>query len=237
MGPHAPEPAPGKKERHHVPVGRVVRKPETTGRTDADSPTPMIAAPLAKSGGNLSAKHVVALQRTVGNTAVGAVIQRDAIQRDGTAPAKPRAKLKLDLGWLDLEGGGLQRNEQVAAIARLGIASLQDELADVESDQVKTEAKEWIDTVRGALPYFDKHGPEPIGDAMVPLIEHQIDQLAKVRQGIQRDKDSQLEVALRGLSCAPRRRPRRRSKRCSPRSTTPCGRRSARATAPRSRTR
>jgi hypothetical protein len=193
MGLHAPEPAAGKAERRRrAAVSRGRQQPSTTGRADADGSAPEIAAQVTRAGGSLSARQVVALQRAAGNTAVS-----DIVQRDGTAPTKPRAKVKLDLGWLDLSGGGIQTNEQLAAVARLAIASLESDLADIESDQVKTDAKEWMDTIRGSLPYFDRHGPEPIDESMVPLVNHQIDRLAAIHREVQKDKDGQLADALR----------------------------------------
>ena len=121
----------------------------------------------------------------------------------GTAPpaihrqAKPRAKVKLDLGWLDLTGGGLQTNEQLAAMAHLVMSSLESDLAEVESESVKARVNEWMKTIRGVLPYFEHHASEPIDEGMVPLINQQIDELAAIRNEIQEDKDSRLREALR----------------------------------------
>jgi hypothetical protein len=121
----------------------------------------------------------------------------------GTAPpaihrqAKPRAKVKLELGWLDLTGGGLQTNGQLAAIASLAMSSLESDLAEVESDSVKARANEWMKTIRGVLPYFEHHAPEPIDDGMVLLINQQIDELVAIRNEIQKDKDNRLRQALR----------------------------------------
>lgn len=160
---------------------------------------------MTRAKAPLSLRYVFALQRAVGNAAVSTVLQRAPgaatvgaiLQRDGTAPTRPRAKVSLDLGWLDLSGGGVQTNEQLAAVARVAIASLESDMADIESDQVATDAKEWISTVRGSLPYFDRHGSEPIDESMVPLVNHQLDRLAAIRGNIQRDKVAQLADALR----------------------------------------
>lgn len=187
---HARDRAAGKPERRrHIQMSRVT--PTASKHSEADTVAPETAAQLARSGGSLSTRHLAALQRTVGNSAV-----RGIVQRDSSAPAKPAAKVNIDLGWLDIEGGGIQRNEQVAAVARLAIGSLQEQLVDIDSDEVRTQANEWMDSIRSYLPYFDKHGPEPIDQAMVPLINQQVDRLADIRAKIQRDKDGQLIVAL-----------------------------------------
>lgn len=111
--------------------------------------------------------------------------------------AKPRAKVNIDLGWLDLQGGGLQTNGQLAAVARLAMSSVESDLADVESDSVKAEASDWLQTIKNILPYFDKRESEPIDEGMVPLINHQVDRLAAIRKAIQEDKDERLREALR----------------------------------------
>jgi Domain of unknown function (DUF4157) len=118
---------------------------------------------------------------------------RPAIQRQ----PKPRAKVNLDLGWLDLVGGGLQTNGQLAALARLTIGTLESDLADVESDSVKDQANEWIQTISGSLPFFERHASEPIDEVMVPLINQQIDQLIAIRNAIQEEKVARLHEALR----------------------------------------
>lgn len=191
MGSHIRDPASGQPDRRRGAAdGRAAHKPTRTKGSDTDGASPETAAKLATNGGSMSPRHVVALQRSIGNSAVG-----DVVQRNGPAPPKP--KVNLDLGWLDLGGGGIQRNDQLAAVARLSIASLESDLADVDSDEVRTAARKWIETVRGSLPYFDRHGPEPIDESLVPLVNHQIDELVAIRQDIQRDKDRQLTDALR----------------------------------------
>jgi hypothetical protein len=111
--------------------------------------------------------------------------------------AKPHAKINIDLGWLDVSGDGVQTNRQLAAIARLAINSLESDLADVESNSVKAQANEWLQTIKGSLPFFDRHASEPINEDMVPLINHQIDQLAAIRNAILEDKVTRLREALR----------------------------------------
>ena len=140
----------------------------------------------------MSEARLFALQRTAGNAAVGHLVQRQS-----KGETKPRAKVNLDLGWLDLSGGGLQTNGQLAAAARLTIASLQDDLADVESADVVTKATEWIQTVKGVLPFFERHAEEPIDEGMVGLVNLQIDKLAEVRSAIREDKVARLRDALR----------------------------------------
>lgn len=194
MGQHALEPPAGKVARRRDVAVRPppLRQPSTKGRADPTGSTPEIAAQQADANGTLSAKHVLALQRAAGNSAVSG-----ALQRDGTASTKPRAKINLDLGWLDLSGGGIQTNEQLAAVARLAISSLESDLTDVESDQVRNDVKEWIAAIQASLPYFDRHGAEQIDASMVPLVNHQIDRLTAIRREVQIDKNTQLADALR----------------------------------------
>jgi len=147
-------------------------------------------------GLGMSSGRLVALQHAAGNAAVSRLVQRDG-PAPAPAPAKPRAKINVDLGWLDIEGGGLQTNEQLAALARLTIGSLESDLADVESSSVKKQANEWIQTVKDYLPFFDRHASEPIDEGLVPLVNHQIDQLIEIRGAIQEDKVARLREALR----------------------------------------
>lgn len=111
-------------------------------------------------------------------------------------PAPAGAKIKIDLGWL-VSGSQIQTNAQLAAVARFYAGQLESDLAEVESDSVKSQANEWLKTVKNALPYFEKHASEPINEAMVPLINHEIDQLTAIRAAMQEDKDNQLREALR----------------------------------------
>ncbi|MCD5341573.1 hypothetical protein LR392_04935 [Arthrobacter sp. AK04] len=110
---------------------------------------------------------------------------------------KPHAKVNLDLGWLDLSGDGLQTNGQLATVARLTIIALESDLEDVESDSVKVQANEWLQTSKGSLPFFDRHASEPIDESLVPLVNYQIDQLVAIRNAIQQDKVTRLHDALR----------------------------------------
>lgn len=155
----------------------------------ADTVSPAVAVGLARAGGRLSVQQVASLQRAVGNAGVTAVLQRDE-----PTPA-PHPAVNLDLGWLD-DNAKVSTNGQIVAAAHIGIGTLESALADIESDQVKTDVQEWIDTVRGALPYFERHESEAINDGMVPLINHQIDRFAAIRAEIQDDKDSRLRAAL-----------------------------------------
>jgi hypothetical protein len=155
----------------------------------AETASPAVAVGLARAGGRLSVEQVESLQRAVGNAAVTAVIQRD----EPTPTSHPA--VNLDLGWLD-DNAKVSTNGQIVAAAHLGIGTLESALPDIESDQVKTDVQEWVDTVRGALPYFERHESEAINDGMVPLINHQIDRFAAIRAEIQDDKDSRLRAAL-----------------------------------------
>ena len=155
----------------------------------AETASPAVAVGLARAGGRLSVEQVASLQRAVGNAVVTAVMQRDE-----PTPA-PHPAVNLDLGWLD-DNAKVSTNGQIVAAAHIGIGTLESALPDIESDQVKTDVQEWIDTVRGALPYFERHESEAINDGMVPLINHQIDRFGAVRAEIQDDKDSRLRAAL-----------------------------------------
>jgi hypothetical protein len=127
----------------------------------------------------------------------GAPVQRSAtaevLQRK---PVPPQAKpeIKFQFGWLFPEA--VETNEQVAAMARLAIASLQDDLGDVESAAVKTQVNDWIATVKGTLPYFDRHAGEKVDSAVVKLINYQYDELLKVREAVRQDKVIQIKEAL-----------------------------------------
>ena len=162
--------------------------PLPNGSAD-EAASPAVAAGLAHAGGRLSVQQVASLQRALGNAGVTAVIQRDE-----PTPA-PHPAVNLDLGWLD-DNAKVSTNGQIVAAAHIGIGTLESALPDIESDQVKTDVQEWIDTVRGALPYFERHESEAINDGMVPLINHQIDRFAAIRAEIQDDKDSRLRAAL-----------------------------------------
>lgn len=157
---------------------------------------------------------IAALQRSLGNRSVGQLLQRHASRSDGgisdhqptatlqrdpkrqptAQPAKP--EIKFQIGWFTDEGIPVENNGQVAALARLAIASLQEGLGDVASDTVKTQVTEWIATVKGVLPYFDQHAGEKVDSAIIPLINHQYDELLKVREAVRLDKVIQIKEAL-----------------------------------------
>jgi hypothetical protein len=166
-------------------------------------PTAVDSLPVASPG---SAAERSAHQAANGQaTAASIGTARSAIYRQATSPsqadpvnqATPGSKIKLDLGWLGLSGGGPQTNGQLVAIARFYMGQLESDLAEVESDGVKAQAQDWLQTIKDVLPYFDTHASEPIGAEMVPLINHEIDQLAAIRTAMQQDKDNQLREALR----------------------------------------
>ena len=157
-------------------------------------------------GASLSDKHLLAheLAHTVQQMSgvrrsltlvqrsdTSAVLPNQNIQQQAT---KPEIKFRID--WL-IEGGiPVETNGQVAVMARLVIASLQDDLAGVESATVAAQVAEWISTVKGFIPYFDRHMGEEINPDLVPLINHQYDNLLKVRAAVQQDKLTQIKDAL-----------------------------------------
>jgi hypothetical protein len=103
-------------------------------------------APESNEGKHLLAHeltHVV--QQESGVRRADTPVQRSAtsevLQRQPTPQqAKPEIKFRID--WLIPEGIPVETNEQVAAMARLAIASLQDDLGDVESATVKAQVRE-----------------------------------------------------------------------------------------------
>ena len=125
-------------------------------------------------------------------------VQRSAtsevLQRQPTPP-QPKPEIKFQFGWLTDEGSPVETNEQVAAMARLAIASF-DDLSDVESNAVKAQVTEWIATVKGALPYFDKHAGEKVDPSFIPLINRYYDELVEVRAAVQQDKLIQIKEAF-----------------------------------------
>jgi hypothetical protein len=129
-----------------------------------------------------------------------AVLQRECassgfLQRQAASQhAKPEIKFRI--GWLTTDGSPVETNEQLAALARLAIASLQDGLGDIESASVKTQATEWVATVKGALPYFDRHAGEKIDPSIVGLVNQQYDELVQVREAVRQDKLVQIKDAL-----------------------------------------
>jgi hypothetical protein len=127
---------------------------------------------------------------TVQRSATSEVLQRQPT----TQQAKPEIKFRI--GWLVDDGVPVETNEQVAAVARLAIASLQDDLNDVESAKVKEQVNEWIARVKGVLPYFDNHSGEKVDPAIIPLINDQYDELLKVRVAVHNDKMIQIKEAL-----------------------------------------
>jgi hypothetical protein len=193
------EPAAGRYPANRAPSGR--GKPRRPARPPGLPPIAQreIAATaghegLARTSAHAaSGEHYLAMQRSVGNAVVTRVLQRDAPQPAAPSPAKPEIKFRF--GWL--LDAPVETNLQVAAMARLAIASVQGDLDDVDSSEVKAQAAEWIATLNGALPYFDRHGAEPVSDAMIPLINHEYDELVAVRQAIEMDKSDRLRESLR----------------------------------------
>ncbi|MGZ5442171.1 MAG: eCIS core domain-containing protein [Thermoanaerobaculia bacterium] len=149
--------------------------------------------------------HVV--QQEGGVRRAGAPVQRSAtdkvLQRapapqqatpQPTPPQQAKPKIKFQFGWLVPEA--VETNEQVAAVARLTIISLKEDLGDVSSDAVKTQVNDWIATVKGTLPYFDRHAGEKVDPAIIPFINYQYDELLKVREAVRQDKLIQIKEAL-----------------------------------------
>src|SRR5579864_8031504 len=99
------------------------------------------------------------VQRGFGDVLSNTGSAGEAIQRE-PAPQQATPEIKFRIGWLTDEGLPVETNGQVAALARLTIASLQDDLDSVDSNSVKTQVTEWITTVKGVLPYFDQHADE-----------------------------------------------------------------------------
>lgn len=115
----------------------------------------------------------------------------EVIQRQPTPQqAKPEIKLRSLLDF------PLETNGQVAAFARVAIASVQHDLGDVESAAVKTRAAEWITTVKGAIPYYDRHADEKVDPSHIPLINYQYDELLQVRAAMQQDTLIRIKEAL-----------------------------------------
>jgi hypothetical protein len=129
------------------------------------------------------------------NTPIQRSVSSEVLQRQPT-PKQAKPEIKFKIGWLTDEGVPVETNEQIAALARMAIASLQDDLGDVESAAVKTQVTEWITTVKGALPFFERHAGEKIDPSMIPLINHQYDELLQVRAAMQQDKLIQIKEAL-----------------------------------------
>jgi len=155
---------------------------------------------------------IAALQRSLGNRSVGQLLQRHASRSDGgisdhqpTATlqrdpkrqptpqqAKPEIKFRINF----FEDVPVETNEQVAVAARMAMVELQNDLGDVESAAVRTQVTEWIATVKGAIPYFDKHVGEKIDSSVITLINHQYDELLRVRAAVHQDKLIQIKDAL-----------------------------------------
>ena len=142
------------------------------------------------------------LQPTAGNRAVTEWLTTQRQAGGGTVPSvihpesKSRQRINLDVGWL-IPGGEPKTNAQLAGVARLTVYSLESALEDVESESIKAQANDWLESVKDSLPYFDRHGSEAIEDAVVPLINGKIDQLKAIRSAIQEDKDARLRESLR----------------------------------------
>ena len=81
-------------------------------------------------------------------------------------------------------------------MARLAIESLKDDLGDVESATVKAQVSEWIASTKAVLPYFDRRAGEKVDPSLVPMINHQYDELLEVRAAVQQDKLIQIKEAL-----------------------------------------
>jgi hypothetical protein len=194
--------SPGSQIRSPVPLHppRIERRPDQDALLQSRSS--LGSLPSGGLTSQLDAAVLRKLQRTAGNRAVTEWFTAQRQAGGGTAPStihpesKSRPKINLDVGWL-VEGGEPKTNAQIAFWARVAISSLESALADVESDSVKTQVNEWLQTVKNSLPYFDRHASEPIDEGMVPLINHQIDQLKAIRNAIQEDKDARLRESLR----------------------------------------
>jgi hypothetical protein len=122
-------------------------------------------------------------------------IRSGALQRQ-PAPQPAPPEIKFRIGWFTDEGAPVETNEQVLAVARLTIASLQGGLDDISSASVKAQVTDWISTVKGVLPYFESHAGEKVDAAIIPLINDQYDELVKLRAAVYQDKLTQIKEAL-----------------------------------------
>ncbi len=157
-------------------------------------------APESNDGRRLVAHELVhVVQQESGVRRADMPVQRSAtsevLQRQPTQQ-QAMPEIKFRIGWLIDGGAPVETNEQVAALARLAIASLQDDLGDVESTAVKTHVADWIATVKGVLPYFDRHAGEKVEPTLVSLINGQYEELLQVRAAVQQDKLIQIKEAL-----------------------------------------
>jgi hypothetical protein len=146
--------------------------------------------PESEVGKRLLAHELTHVLQQGRRSTASKVLQRQAAPR----PSKPEIKFRI--GWLTDEGIPVETNGQVAAIARVVIANLREDLGELESDSVKAQVTEWIDTVTGVLPYFDAHASEKVDSGVVPLINHQYDELVQVRAAVHQDKLIQIKEAL-----------------------------------------
>ncbi|GAA4759453.1 DUF4157 domain-containing protein [Actinomycetospora chibensis] len=119
------------------------------------------------------------------------VVSPPAIHRQ----PKERPKLTFELNVFGIEGTP-QTNANLVAFARFVAGTLESDLDDVESVELRARARNWLDTTAKALPYFEQHAAEPIDDAMVPLINHQAEQLVAIREAIREEQVERLRAAL-----------------------------------------
>lgn len=156
-------------------------------------------------------RWILDLQRTIGNREVQRLLEADTgircadvpLQRNATGevldrqsgPQQEGLKIELQIGRLTLNVP-LETNGQVAAVARLAIASLQDELGDVAAAAVKKQVTDWIATTKGTLPYFERHSGDKVDPFIGRLVTQHHRELLRVREAVHQDKLSQIKEAL-----------------------------------------
>ncbi len=118
------------------------------------------------------------------------------VLRRQPAPKPTTPEIKLRVGWLLSEETPAETNVQVAALARLAIISLKEDYDDIDSASLKTAVTEWISTVNGVLPYFDREGEKPIDTGLIPLINYQYDELVRIREAIRIEGLIKIKAAL-----------------------------------------
>jgi hypothetical protein len=137
---------------------------------------------------------VLRLQRTAGNVAVRAMLQRDDTTTKTPAPPAPQPSTdtSVDFGWFtahtfaDVANGG-----------RLLVGQLESDIKDLGWFAARERAEEWMAWIQFWEPYLDKQGSAPLTPEAATKARDYIKDYVSIREAIIAESDSRVRDELR----------------------------------------
>jgi hypothetical protein len=137
---------------------------------------------------------VLRLQRTAGNVAVGAILQRDDTATQSPAPPAPQpvTDTSVDFGWFTAH-----TFSDVANGGRVLIGQLESDMKDLGWFSARERAEEWIAWIQFWEPYLDKQGSAALTPEAATKARDYIKDYVSIREAITAESDSRVRDELR----------------------------------------